>query len=1047
MIKIDYIKINTVSIVSRENMQLVKLNYKCSRTAHIFLNVYKEEKLICENIPLALSSGKGFTYVLLPVQENEFTALWKFSDKEGNILYETTALWKKCREWTLNLMISSHTDIGLHNPQYIQRYNSSKFTDEAMKLCDETKNDSDQYHYIMEGTWFLNNYGLDRSKEEKEKLLKDYLKKDKIGVCGGVAGNCIQLYGLEEMCRSTYERKRLEENWDVDSETMTMIDNNALPMSMIQPYVQAGYKNIIFAPNHWCPNLSTVWNMDTTLRSCPYSTNAGGGGSRVDVSYNSELPMVFYWEDENNNRMFVWASTQYNYGSEIFGLLPTAPYDNYTLPKMMQCISDNLPVLEEKYPYDMWFSACYCDDQEPSLHLLNSIKAWNEEWKYPQFKTVGNPDKLFNEFKTRYNKEIPVLHGDITGGWYQLATSVADFLTKKFDTDRLLPTAEKWATVAALTTNYTYPEEDFRKAWDCLLYNDEHSYGASGYQGRRVYETWLQHNDWVDKAKETAERELEKALRSISDNISSEEKATVVFNPTLQKRTEFIEKDGKNVLAEIAPFGYTVIPDSMLKDSEKVSRRMENVTAENSYYKISFAPNGAISSIYDKELRRELLDNSSYAANEIIYTKDNHKSFSTVQKAEFEVLEENNRTVMTIKSFHKELQCDIVQEIILPNYEKRIDIDNKIYHAKDMINNNRYYRYIYFAFPFWVENAQRLCHLNGTVAEYAKSVTEHGTDVYMAVNEWCLSQNEEFGVALMMKDSQLVEFDRIHPDKTDFGDTGEGSQIFVYAANDWLQMHVAGGSHLDYRFRFSITSFKGDYKKSHLLKMAERYTNPVNTVKINPQHGESETKFRSFLETDTDLRLICLKKADDSNGVIARFYGEEKEIRINNIAGIKTNVERNTIDEKPLEIEEKTKGFITYRLGKDNISVPVRPLKSESYDENIPAPIGSYYTGLVTKPKAVFGENPGQLYLLWGHNKEENFSHYKLYRSKEENFPADESTFVADVYPEEYVVGRYVDTELENHTLYHYRVCAVNKNGVSGKISDVFSAYTREIPD
>lgn len=147
---------------------------------------------------------------------------------------------------------------------------------------------------------------------------------------------------------------------------------------------------------------------------------------------------------------------------------------------------------------------------------------------------------------------------------------------------------------------------------------------------------------------------------------------------------------------------------------------------------------------------------------------------------------------MVVKPSLKELGAEIIQTVTLVNYEKRIDFDNRLSHVRDMINNNRYYRYLYIAFPFAVENAKRYCHLNGCIAEYAKDVTGHGTDVYMAMRSWCTAENENFGVACFSPDSRLVEFDHIHPDKTDFANAGEGSAMFMYVANDWLQMHSPG---------------------------------------------------------------------------------------------------------------------------------------------------------------------------------------------------------------------------------------------------------------
>jgi hypothetical protein len=197
-----------------------------------------------------------------------------------------------------------------------------------------------------------------------------------------------------------------------------------------------------------------------------------------------------------------------------------------------------------------------------------------------------------------------------------------------------------------------------------------------------------------------------------------------------------------------------------------------------------------------------------------------------------------------------------------------------MYHVKDMINTDRYNRYIYYAFPFMVENSRRLCHLNGTVAEYAKDITGHGTDVYMEVNEWCCSENGDFGVALMMKDAHLIEFDHVHPEKTDLGEAGNGSQMFSYVANDWLQMHVAGGRHLNYCFRYSVTSYVGNYKNAGIPLIAERYVNPMTGISIFAQSGEFKDRARSLLDLSTDMRLLCLKRADDGCGVIARFYGE-----------------------------------------------------------------------------------------------------------------------------------------------------------------------------
>ena len=1043
------LEIKPLSMVTKEGQQRIDLTARCDRPVHLYLNVFRGDTAMIRKQPVALGSGKGTVSVLLKRQEETFDALWQLTDREGCIAAELTAPWTVPRERTFYVMLSSHVDMGLHESHYIQRHETVRTVDLVKDLCDQTRDrqPQDRYRYTMEGTWFWNNYGQDRGEEAAREVVRNYLQTGDMGLCCGIAGNHFQTFGLEELCRSAYERRKLLEKWGLDCRTMAMIDINGIPMSVIGPYAEAGVENLIFAPNHWNPLPSTVWKMDVTREGCYLNPDAGGGGSRIDVRYESALPMVFFWEDEAGRRLLVWASTQYGYGGASIGLFPNRPFVPETVPTMEVCMGNHLPLLDEKYPYDLWLICCYDDNQAPNLSVTDSIAAWNSKWAWPKLRSLGNPDEPFRLLKERYGEQIPVLKGDIAGGWYQHPLTAAELLARKFGADRLLPTAEKWATAAAsLNTGYEYPAEEFRRAWDHLLFNDEHSYGVSGYQGRRVYETWMQHRDWIEKAEATANRECEGALEAIAARIAAEEDGYAVFNPTLQTRQEPVETpEGGCILAGIPPLGYRTVKWSQLKALNLEILETEGPpTVENRFYRVKFAQNGAVASIFDKEEGRELLDTANaFRANELVYTRDNHKSFLTPDTAVFAVTRHDHKVTVTVRTRQQELGAELVQEITLQEHEKRIDFDNRILHAKDLVNRKRYYRYLYVAFPFAVDNCRRYCHLNGTVAEYAKDVTGHGTDVYMAVNEWCCAENERGGVALMMLDSQLVEFDHIHPDKTDFGNAGEGSQMFAYVATDWLQMHLPGGSHLDYRFRFSVTSYRGGYREAGIHRMAERYANPVRILPVSGQAGSLDGTACSFLSAEGDCRLTGLKRAEDGDGIIARFYGQGP-VSVETCLTPGGTAERVRIDETVLPTDAWESGFATYRIGSGCLRLKERAVLQPRGENGAPAPVGSIYTGLITEPCAAPGEYDGHLYLLWGASMEEDFSHYNLYRSEKSGFTPDESTFLARVEPEEYRVGRYVDMGLKDHTCYYYRVCAVNKQGVSGPVSREFSAFTRE---
>lgn len=1040
-------QVRPVSMVNHDNMQRIEISCKTPADCHLLFRVLKAGKTI-RSCPVSLCSGQARAAVLLETVKQDTDVVWQLCDNENHIISQTEGLWKKPREWQLFVMISSHTDIGLHNPPYIQRFNSSKFIDEAAALCDKTNDrpSNARYRYVMEGTWFWNNYAADRGGKAALNIVENYIKKGKMGVCAGIAGNHTQTFGLEEMCRSTYGRNGLAKKWGIDVKTMAMIDNNGLSWGMVQPYAEAGYENIIFAPNQWNPLPSSVWKTNTGIEGYTWNPNACGGGSRIDIRYTSELPMVFYWQGaDGGTKLLVWGSTQYGFGGSPFGL---RRFDRThdSICEVEDAMGGQLALMEHKVPYDVWLFEMYEDDQEPEMTLTDTIAEWNRRWKFPQLKTLGNPDEPFAILREKFNREIPVLKGDITGGWYQHPLSAPDLLAQKAEADRLLPTAEKLAVIAALTDkDYGYPQTAFNRAWACLLYNDEHSYGTSGYQGRRVYETWMQHKDWIHTAQKTAENECKNALNTIARHINCSEDAVVVFNPTLKTRTELVEHGGKKcIVSDIPPLGYKTVPKTDFVYEHAETAYETAPVLENSYYRLQFHERGSICSLYDKELKRELLDTKNrFGCNEFVYTGDNHRSFSVPQKARFKMIREYGKTTVesTVSDMHTE--AEIVQRVSLYDAQKRIDIDNTLNHVRALYNTDRYYRYCYYAFPFMVENAKRYCHLNGCMAEYAVDITGHGTDVYMAANEWCCAENGEFGVALMQLDSELIEFDHIHPDKTDYLQAGSGSQIFSYIANDWLQMHTAGGSHINLRFRYSITSYSGGFKSAKIPVLAERFASPVRTAEIGKQSG-GLFRTHSFMEADEKLRLLTLKRAEDGNGMIARFYtGAERvkpdvRIRMNGYG-----CQRVATDETPLK-NAAGGGFLTYRLGSGSVVIKTR---EDTPAAGNPAPIGSVYTGLIASPAASRGENPGHLYLLWGASMEKDLSHYELYRSEKPGFAPGKDTLIAKVAPEQYRVARYEDTGLKEHTRYYYRVRAVNRSGAKSRFSDEFNGITKETID
>lgn len=860
------------------------------------------------------------------------------------------------REWKIYCIKSTHTDIGLHNPQYEQRAGSVAKVDRAAELVDaDQRPDSDvsAYRYVMEGYWFWHNYPMDRGEAAARRIVNDYVKRGRMDIGVTCAGNHTHLFSDEEVARSAYTAKALRERWGMDGHTMIMADNPGISWSVVQPYVEAGIQNVVFLPNQWNPLPSTIWLRDPKIVPGTWNPDAGGGGNRVDVRWDSDFPMLFRWQAaDGTSEMLFWSGTQYGSGGKPFGF--RSPSES--IKDMEKAMPRQMAKMDAKYPYDVWLIAAYGDDEMPNDVVSRLFAKWNAKWKWPQFRTVGTLDEPFDLVRAKWMDKVPVVRGEITSGWLQHAASTPELLARKFAADRALTAAEAEAALASATKGTPYPAEDFRRAWWALILNDEHSYGTSGYEGRRVFETWLQHRDWIEYAERIASRHA----------------------PKEEGRGKKEEKSG---------------------------------TQENKWYKLVVNDRGEITSIYDKELKRELVKG---AVNRFLYTRDNHKTWE--------------------EDAAKALGAELVQKVWLDPDCKLIHIENTFRHARDLFNFNRYFRYGYQAFEFAVPNGRYVAQLNGPVIDPYRDLAGLTSDAHAAVRDWCAVENGEFGVALLQQDSTLTEFGEIHPDKTccSFGRYEGPSSVYSYLFTDWLQMHNPDGDSFNPRFRYAITSYAGAWQDAHLPTLARET--------FNPRLAAIERRVRTSAPS---VRLVSFKAAEDGDGYIARFRETEgRTVRATVVQDVLPGakvVPVSTVEE-PLSDAADGLAFLPYAMHAVRISDGRRVAVAPPTDD------GSRYTELVTEPRVTHGEDAGQMYLVWGIVDDAGFDYDELERAEGDS---DTFAFVAKVRREThngvpFVCMRYEDLGLKDHTRYRYRIRHVFRDGRKGPWSKPFGGLTRE---
>ena len=793
------LSIQPLSILDHTGRQWIDVHGESPRVVHGALRAIDAATGgILGQAPLVIDSGVFHARAMLPAPERDIPLVrWEFLQPDATVLQTVQAPWRIPRRWTFHVVASSHTDIGLHNEPCIQRFNASRFIEKAMELCDASEasgcDEATRYRYCLEGAYIFGCYAADRGEKAARRFFRDYVANGKIGVFAGHSGNTFQTMSETELRHCAATRLRLRDDWGIDCATLAMIDMNGLPCAMVEPFAAAGYKNILFAPNQWGPLPSRTWLRDGTIKGFEWNPDATGGGSRIDMRLGSALPRIFWWEaPEGGARLLVVSGGNYDNGASMLGLDARDGSPARAISRISGALAARLPLLEASVPYDTWILPCYHDDQEPDSKLASTLSAWNAAYAWPRFRTVGDIDAPFEDLRRRWGDRIPVLRGEITAGWAQLAVAAPDFLARKLEAERLLVEANKVAPAESPA---------LREAWEALLCADEHSYGCSGYQGRRVFETWLQRNAWVDFARETAERILGQAIED------------AVGAPALRQHAA--SENGRR----------TTVRDAI----------------ETRHFLVRFAPDGGIASLYSKALGRELLDAASpWGAGTLVYTRDNHATFQMPPPAAITVTHESGGIRVVARCDWPETGAEVAMETFFPEDAPRVEFDLRLAHVRDMVNRDRYHRFLYAAFPVKVPGGKRLVHTAGPVLEYARDLTGHSTDTYMAARDWCAAENGECGVALAIRDSQLVEFDRIHPDKTDYGDPGESSAIFCYLANDWLQMHVPGGSHFDLRFRFALLPYAGTWREAGVAEAAARFVSPRFAPKGLPRNAAGE---------------------------------------------------------------------------------------------------------------------------------------------------------------------------------------------------------------
>jgi len=830
--------------------------------------------------------------------------------------------WKPKRHWQVYIVPITHHDLGYTDTieNVLNLYGG--FYDDVLRFCEETDDwpEESKYRYTLEGTWSIQHFMENRPKEVLDKLGK-YIKNGRIEV-GALFGNEIDtLCSHEQLIRLMYPSFRLKRKYGAQILTGSITDVPGLSWGLPTVMAGAGIKYFFAGlPSYFewgRSDIHTFWDESAILRH--------------------GRPDAFRWQGPDGETVLVYYQGSYGFFKAVTG------------PHTYKYVMDNLPGMLEAMekqgtPFDV---ARYIhngvDNYPPDVKISHIAKEWNSRWAFPKIIVATN--SMFFEALEKQCGDIRTFRGELPHTDYVVgAISTAKQTSINRITHDRLHSAEKFATVASLASDYAYPADKIRQAYDNVLLYDEHTWGKDYPAGKLQDWAWNEKSHYAYKAAGLTEPILTGSLDKIANKIELKEQGRhiVVFNSLSFQRTDVVRANrfdvkepfelidvetGQKVPYQIvelkspqAPVPYAahhyargqfeskelfelVFIDSNVpsfghktyrlspieKTASPASRVVVNESSmENRYFKVKLDPKtGAVESIYDKELSRELVDKKAphklnqFVARWVQTGKQESPKKAVIQKGQ------GGPVYGSLIVSSQGAGCpQLTQEIILYEKIKRIDFANRI------LKDSTPLLEIYFAFPFKINNPDFRFEGSNSVIKPLRDQFPGSNSNYYAVQHWADVSDGKSGVTLSCIDSHLLEFGGLWPcyvsqahhgvTPPDFGrafvKASELTKGYLYSfvLDSNFRTNFQPVQQGDMLFRYSISTHKGGWKEGRCRDFGWAICNPLIPVRIHGKKEGTLDRKMSFCQVDkTNVFLLTLKRAEDGDGIIVRLIETE----------------------------------------------------------------------------------------------------------------------------------------------------------------------------
>jgi hypothetical protein len=799
------------------------------------------------------------------------------------------------RKWKVFYAPGVHQDIG--------------YTDYQAKVAEVHARNIDRlldvygnhpgYRFNLDGSWTLEQWLLARAPEARRKFGEE-ARAGRIGMNAFYGNFWTETLSLEELYRGLYFSKQIERSLGVPFETAWATDVPSYSWSMPSVLAMAGIRYFAAAANQTRGPLVAYGH------------------------WNARSP--FWWEGPDGQRVLAWYSYHYIQLRALFGLPPPPETCGDGLARFLQLYerADYVPDAVLVFGTDT-------DNVSADFQDADFVERWKTRYVYPQI-IPARFGEFFRYLEDNYAARLPVVRGDGGAYWEDSVGTSAQATGRYREGQTRALAAEALATlVATLRPLFRFPQELGQDLWRNLLLYGEHtftSFRAVTQPGRDdVTEQTRVKVGRANRAASAIDELMRRGLSQLADLIPTEGENLIVYNPLgwMRSGLVLVDVDAGTTLTDLArgrPVDYDVVAardgfatirfwvqevPSFGYKVYKLGRgqvvppgRAEPQTniVQNRFYRITFDPTrGAIKSIFDKELGRELVDTSSpYALNEYLYVAGGGSEAGRGEGAEATQLTYNVETLPLAElTIHRAEQGQIVSvektpwghvvrlearaqrtpeietEILLPDDVKRIEIRNHI--QKELVYAKEA---AYFAFPWAAANPTfRFDIANGWV-DPEKDLLEGAASEWFAPQHWVNVEDGTTSVTLAVVDAPLVSLSDINRRRWPRNFSKTSPAVFSYVLNNYWFTNTPAGQSGDFLFRYVITSGPR-FDPAQAARMGREARTPleVSTIRSNDKTigagGILSPAQASLAEARPENVLIsALKTAEDGQGLMVR---------------------------------------------------------------------------------------------------------------------------------------------------------------------------------